>query len=83
MYNDYYLEQINNKLSVVNNKLDSIIDQNNITNQYLLSGDTYLLNYTKDFYQFSFSYFTGFLFLLIFVCTILFYDFYHHLFGRR
>lgn len=44
MYNDYYLEQINNKLSITNNNLQNIINNQEaiIQNQeILISGDQY------------------------------------------
>lgn len=35
MYNDYYLEQINNKLQITNNRLNTIIENQ----ETLISGD--------------------------------------------
>lgn len=42
MYNDYYLQEINNKLATTNNNLDDILENQELINQQLIlieSGD--------------------------------------------
>lgn len=69
MYNDYYLQQIDNKLSVNNTLLSEIQDkQDNINNNIVSFSNVYCIGIT---------------WLLLFVVAIFFYHYFHTIFKIR
>lgn len=54
MYNDYYLQQIDNKLNISNNNLNEIIENQEIIieqNQTLISGDREIITNQQILYN--------------------------------
>lgn len=80
MYNDYYLEQINNKLGNISTELNDLHVDTNNNFASSFSGDTYIYNSISSFYQ-TVHFYSFFVNLLLF--AIIFYHFYVSCFKGR